>query len=44
MCVGLWDVCCVAAVVEDSEFIWPWSIEVCYLFCKGCDGCCVICL
>ena len=41
-CVGVsGNVCCVAAVVENTVFE-PWSVKVC--LCSGCDGCCVFCL
>ena len=37
------NVCCVAAVVEDSVFsLGVLKYVVC--LCKGCDGCCVLCL
>ena len=41
-CVGgMWEVCCVAAVVENKCF----CLELLKLYlCKGCDGCCVFCL
>ena len=31
-CGALWEVCCVAAVVEYSGFKPPWSVEVCCVF------------
>ena len=32
-CVGVCgNVCCVAAVVEDSDFFEPGSVEVCFVF------------
>ena len=32
-CVGVCaNVCCVAAVVKDSDFLKPWSVEVCCMF------------
>ena len=37
---GLWNVCCVAAVVKDSVFsLGVLKYVVCV--CKGCDGCCI---
>ena len=40
MCGGLWEVCCVTAIVKDSVFgLGVWTYVVC--LCKGCDGCCV---
>ena len=32
-CVGVCgNVCCVAAVVKDSGFFEPWSVEICCVF------------
>ena len=32
-CVGVCgNVCCVAAVVKNSGFIEPWSVEICCVF------------
>ena len=40
MCGGLWNVCCVVAVVKDSVFsLGVMKYGVC--LCKGCDACCV---
>ena len=32
MCVVCGNVCCVAAVVKNSGFLEPWSVEVCSVF------------
>ena len=41
--VIVWEVCCVAAVVNDSVFsLGVLKYVIC--LCKGCDGCCVFCL
>ena len=40
---GLWEVCCVAAVVEDSVFSLG-VLKYVVSLCKGCDRCCVSCL
>ena len=37
------NVCCVAAIVKDSDFSLGVLKYVVYL-CKGCDGCCAFCL
>ena len=29
------NVCCVAAVVKNSGFFEPWSVEICCVFVKG---------
>ena len=31
LCGGLWEVCCVAAIVKNCGFE-PWSVEVCCMF------------
>ena len=32
-CVGVCgNVCCVAAIVKNSVFFYPWSVEVCCVF------------
>ena len=41
---GLWEVCCVAAVVKDSVFFSLAVLKYGVCLCKGCDGCCVFCL
>ena len=43
-CVGVCgNMCCIAAVVEDSGFsIGMLKYVVC--LCKKCDGCCILCL
>ena len=43
VCGGLWEVCCVAAVVKNRVFE-PWSVKYVVCLCRGCDGCCVFCL
>ena len=35
------NVCCVAAVVEDSRFLSLGMLKYIVCLCKGCDGCCV---
>ena len=43
-CVGVCrNVCCVAAVVEDSVFC-PGVLKHVLCLCRGCDGCCILCL
>ena len=37
------NVCCVVAVVKDSVFILG-VLKYVVCLCKGCDGCCVLCL
>ena len=27
-----WNVCGVAAIIKNSVFFWPWSVEVCCVF------------
>ena len=39
---GLWEVCCVAAVVKNS--FSPGVLKYVVCLCSGCDGCCVFCL
>ena len=39
-CEGLWNVCCVAAVVKGS-FLILGVLKYIVCLCKGCDGCCV---
>ena len=36
--------CCVAAIVEDSVFLVFGVLKYVVGLCKGCDGCCVLCL
>ena len=42
VCVGVCgNVCCVAAVVTDSELLSLGVLKYVVCLCKGCDGCCV---
>ena len=34
-CSDCVNVCCVAAVVKNSVFFLPWSVEVCCVFVQG---------
>ena len=44
-CVGVCgNVCCVAAVVKDSEFFCHGVLKYVVCLYKGCNGCCVLCL
>ena len=38
------NVCCVAAVVENSGFLSLGVLKYVVSLCRGCDGCCVFCL
>ena len=38
------NVCCVAAVVENSGFLSLGDLKYVVCLCRGCDGCCVFCL
>ena len=38
------NVCCIAAVVEDSGFLSLGVLKYVVCLCRGCDGCCVFCL
>ena len=38
------NVCCLAAVVNDSGFFSLGVLKYVVCLCKGCDGCCVFCL
>ena len=41
---GLWECCCVAAVVKKSVFLSLGVLNYVVCLCRGCDGCCVFCL
>ena len=41
---GLWEVCCVAAVVKNSGFFCLGMLKYVVCLCRECDGCCVFCL
>ena len=44
-CVGVCGkVCCVAAVVENSFFLILVVLKYVVCLCRGCDGCCLLCL
>ena len=44
-CVGVCgNVCCVAAFVKNSVFFSLGVLKYVVCLCKGCDGCCVLCL
>ena len=43
-CGGLWNVCCVAAVVKNRGFLELGVLKYVVCLCRGCDGCCVFCL
>ena len=38
------NVCCVAAVLKDSVLFSLGVLKYVVCFCKGCEGCCVLCL
>ena len=43
-CRSCGNVCCVAAVVENSGFLSRGVLKYVVCLCRGCDGCCVFCM